>query len=187
MGADQGRNQGFGPMAAVRSRRAPRPALSALAVLVVLGLAGCGMDRETGVRAQLDDWVFLGDTVFFKSTPGCTAGLFEAKGVKSSVAKVQGIDRGLRLIGQGTTVAFDLADMSPAATQEAIDGIDRSVGLAILASGLAARDCFTDELKQAFSNALHAEDVVLLFGPDNHAVALFDRSGKRVFYTRGKS
>jgi hypothetical protein len=129
----------------------------------------------------------LRDTTYFKSTRGCTAAIFDAKRIKSSVKTVQGIDRGLRLIAQGTPVAFDLADMPPADIQKAIDAIDRPVGLAILASGLAARDCFTDELKIAFSNALYADDVVLLFGPDNHAVALFDLSGKRVFYTRGNS
>ncbi len=156
--------------------------------LGLLTLAACTMDKESAVRAQLNTWLVLEDTHYFKSKRDCTAGLFTtgAKQIMSGLTKVHSTAQGLRLIGQGRAVAFDLADRTPAQVQEEIDRSDHSVGLAMLASGLAAKPCFTPALKSAFADALNADGVVLIYDPNNYALALFDGARKQVFYTRGE-
>lgn len=156
--------------------------------LSLLGLAACAMDKEAAVRAQLNNWLVLEDTQYFKSKRDCTAGLFTigAKQIMSSVTKVHSTSLGLRLIGQGRAVAFDMADSTPAQVQEEIDKSDHSVGLAMLVSGLSAQTCFTPALETTFSDTLHTAGVVLIYDPGNHALALFEGARKQVFYTRGE-
>lgn len=174
-----------GPIA--RWRRSVRTVL-ALVGVSVFGLAACAIDRESAVRAQLGSWVVLGETVYFKSSLSCTAGVFEtgASSVMSGAKKVQSTDRALSLIQQGKAVAFTGNGVSPAQAQTQIDEIDRPVSLAILTSALAARDCFPEGIQAQFTQALNAGDVVLIFDPTNSAVALFDRAQDQVFYTRAK-
>jgi len=156
--------------------------------LGLLALTACAMDKEAAVRAQLNNWLVLEETSYFKSKRDCSAGLFTtgAKQILSGINKVHSTSQGLRLIGQGRAVAFDLGDRTPAQVQEEVDRSDHSVGLAMLASGLAAKPCFTPTLKAAFADALHADGVVLIYDPGNHALALFDGARKQVFYTRGE-
>jgi len=157
-----------------------------LAVLSVLFVSACALDRERTVRALLNEWVVLGDAVFFKSTFNCTAAVYETRttNVLSGAKKVRSIDRGLRLIDLESTVAFDVAALSPAQTYDLIDKASRMVSLPMLVSGLAAKDCFTDPLEAAYVVALNSPDAMLIYDPKNAALALFDRGGKQVFYTR---
>jgi len=181
------RYRGYG-MTGGGAQALSRSSFPLLLALGLLGFAGCAMDKEAAVRAQLNNWLVLEDTHYFKSKRDCTAGLFTtgAKQIMSGITKVRSAGQGLRLIGQGRAVAFDLADRTPAQVQEEIDRSDHSVGLAMLASGLAAKPCLTPTLKSAFADALSADGVVLIYDPGNHALALFEGARKRVFYTRGE-
>ncbi len=157
-------------------------------LFLLLALSGCSLDKEASVRAQLGKWVVLGDTSYFRSQKQCTAGLFQTRAskVKSKIVKVSSIDRGLRQIGKGRAVAFVVAGMTPAALHRELDQANRIAGLAILISGLGARGCLTPELKSAFAVALGRADVVLMYDPQNNAMALFETAAKRVFYARGQ-
>jgi len=157
-----------------------------LTAISLLFLTACALDRQSAVRAQLDGWVVLRETLYFNSTRICTAGLFAtgASTILSGAKKVRSIARGVRAVGQGDVVAFDVPGLSPADVQSAIDATTRPVSLAILTSGLAAKDCLTDDLQEAFTNALFAPDAVLIFDPASRAVAVFDRMQKQVFFTR---
>jgi hypothetical protein len=172
-------------MTTARFGRAARLPL-ALTTISLLFLTACALDRESTVRAQLDTWVVLGETVFFKSNRICTAGLFAtgASSILSGAKKVRSVDRGVRVVGQGDTVAFDIPNLSPADVQSEVDATTRPVSLVILTSGLEAKDCLTDDLQEEFTRALFAKDAVLIFDPGSRAVALFDRAQKQVFYTR---
>jgi len=159
-----------------------------LATLAILVLSGCVLDKEAAVRAQLADWVLLGETRYFHSTGECTAGVFAtgATQITSGVKRVQGVDRGLGLIRQGVAVAFDVTGMAPVDVYRALDSADHSTALGILVSGLAARDCYGQDMQDGFANVLNTAGVVLVFDPENKATALFDRAGKRIFYTRAE-
>jgi len=162
---------------------------TAVSLALVLSVhSACAMDEEAAVRTQLNNWVVLEETHYFNSKRDCTAGFFAtgATQVLSGASKVRTSAQGLRQLGQGRAVAFDVAETSSADTQEEIDQLDHFVGLAILASGLAARTCFTPELESAFAETLSSDGAVLIYDPRNHALALFDGARKRVFYTRGE-
>lgn len=157
-----------------------------LTAIALLFLTACALDRQGAVRAQLDGWVVLRETLYFNSNRICTAGLFAtgASTILSGAKKVRSIERGVREIGQGDAVAFDIPGLSPADVQSAIDATTRPVSLAILTSALAVRDCLTDDLRETFTNALFAPDAVLIFDPASRAVAVVDRAQKQVFFTR---
>ncbi len=173
------------PATPARFGRAGRVPL-VLTTISLLFLTACALDRQSAVRAQLDDWVVLRETLYFSSNRVCTAGLFAtgASSILSGAKKVRSIDRGVRAVGQGDAVAFDIPGMSPVDVQSGIDATTRPVSLAILTSGLAARDCLTDALQEEFTSALFAPDAVLIFDPASRAVAVFDRAQKQVFFTR---
>jgi hypothetical protein len=172
-----------------RTRPVHARALPWMSVLFFLVLSACVLDRELRVRAQLNQWVILGDTLFFNSTRDCTAAVFDTTttSVLSGAKKVRSIERGLRLIGQDQVVAFDMAAMTPADMYEQIDKAYRRVSLRMLVSGLAARDCLSGPFRDAFVQALNTTNVVLVFDPENAAMALFDRVRKQVIYTRAQS
>ncbi|MCF6232290.1 MAG: hypothetical protein L3J36_04200 [Rhodobacteraceae bacterium] len=155
--------------------------------LLSLVLSGCVLDDEAAVRRQLAGWVVLGDTTYFKSQRQCTAGLFHTKGrnIKSEISKVRSIGQALRLIGKGRAVAFRLEGMTPGEVHKQLDLANRTIGLGMLTSGLGGRNCLTPALQDEFALALQGQDVIVLYDPKNHALALFERASKRVFYARG--
>ena len=148
---------------------------------------GCVLDKEASVRAQLAEWVVLGDTSYFNSERQCTAGVFQtkARNVTSRIDKVRSLKRGLRLIRQGKPVAFKVEGMTPGELQRNLDKANRSAGIAVLISGMGAKKCLTPELQQAFALALRGPDVIVMYDPQNNALALFERTRKRIFYARG--
>lgn len=190
MSANQGKIRGFGAIRAALQAylRQKRRLIPVLAGLALLGLAGCAMDREAAVRAQLGNWVILADTTFFRSTLHCTAGVFSVSSdaIRNSIQRVQSVNRGLRLIRQDIAVAFVVEGMLPADIHAELNEAYRWVGLSMLMSSLAAKDCFPPKLVVAFSDALHSIDVVLMYDPANAAVALFEPANNRIFYARGK-
>ncbi len=155
--------------------------------LLSLALSGCVLDDEAAVRRQLAQWVALGDTMYFKSQKECTAGLFHTKAgaVKSGIGKVRSIKNALRVIDKGRAVAFRVEGMTPGEVHKQLDLANRTVGIGMLTSGLGGRNCLTSALQDEFALALRGKDVIVLYDPNNHAFALFERASKRVFYARG--
>lgn len=162
--------------------------LPVLAMLILAGLTGCAMDKEGAVRAQLNNWVILGDTSYFNSTWDCTAGVFAVSSdtIKNRVEVVGDIDRGVRMIAREKAVAFEIGGQTPDQVHKDLDKADRTSGVVILVSALAAKECFGDDLAATFFAVLNDKNAVLIYDPENAAVALFDRAGDRLFYARGK-
>ena len=152
-----------------------------------LVLSACVLDDEAAVRSQLAQWVALGDTTYFRSQKECTAALFhtKARAVKSRISKARSIRHALRVIDKGQAVAFRVKGMTPTEVHKQLDLANRKAGIAMLTSGLGGRNCMTPEMKNEFAAALRGEGVIVLYDPNNHAFALFERASKRVFYTRG--
>lgn len=169
----------------VRTVRTVRVAV--VSGVLSLVLSGCVLDDEATVRRQLAQWVVLGDTSYFKSQRQCTAGVFltKAQNVKSRISKARSIGHALRVINKGNAVAFRVNGMTPGEVHKQLDMANRTIGLGMLTSGLGGRKCLTPALQDEFALALRRKDVVVLYDPKNHALALFERTSKRVFYARG--
>ena len=186
MGVVYGNYQGIGATVGCSPNRVLR-FLPGVLTLILFALTGCAMDKEGKVRAQLGNWVVLGDTAFFKSGWDCTAGVFDvtSDSIKNRIVSVNDTDRGLRLIASGKPVAFEIAGKTPDQVHRALDKTDHATGTAILISVLAAKECFGDELAVSYLQMLNTGSAVLMFDPPNAAVAVFDRAENRIFYGRG--
>ncbi|UWQ90262.1 hypothetical protein QEZ52_15985 [Aliisedimentitalea scapharcae] len=162
-------------------------ALRGLAALALGGLAGCAMDREADVRAQLDTWVELGATSYFQSTMECTAGVFAtgSQYLSAPVQTVRSVRQGLLLMGHDIAVAFDVSGQTPTLVSEAVMTADLPKGLGVLSSGVAAKGCMDDTLTRSYLAALHSDQAMLIFDPASNVMAVLDRAGERIFYARG--
>ncbi|KAE9627614.1 hypothetical protein [Parasedimentitalea maritima] len=164
-----------------------RAAKAVLVVLALTGLAGCAMDKEDEVRAQIGDWVSLGDTSYFKSSMSCTAGVFEVEGVRitSLISKARSVATGMTLLKSGEAVAFDVKGLSPNAVSEQIMTKDLPQGLGVLSSGVAGKGCMDETTKNAYLRALLDPEAVLMFDPNGNVMAVLDRHNERLFFSRG--
>lgn len=165
-----------------------RRSLAASAVaLAFVGVAGCALDREADVRVRLDGWVSIGDTVHFKSAIDCTAGEFVLRQprIKSKVAVVDTVDEGLRLLQQGWAVGFDVPGQSPSEVSETISFRNLPEGIGVLASGVSAKECMSDEMRSRYLAALTTTDAVLVFDTTDNALAVVDHGARLVFFMRG--
>ena len=164
-----------------------RAAKAALVGLALIGLAGCAMDKEAEVRERLGDWVSLGDTTYFNSSMSCTAAVFEVDGLRitSLISKARSIATGMTLLEDGKAVAFDVKGLSPNGVSEQIMTQNLSRGLGVLSSGVAGKDCMTDDIKQAYLRSLLDPNSVLMFDPNGNVMAVLDRAKKQLFFSRG--
>nr|WP_255734544.1 hypothetical protein [Epibacterium sp. MM17-32] len=162
---------------------------AAAAPALVAVLLGCSLDQEEEVRAQVQDWVKLGETYYFFSRVNCTAALFEVKAsrISSMVKKVRNVDAGMRAITEGEAVAFEIPGMSPTVVTEKIMTRDLPQGLGVLSSGTGGKDCMAIEMEEAYFNALLDPTSVLIFEPEEKFMAVFDRRNRRLFFSRGRS
>ena len=161
-------------------------ALAGGAILALAGLAGCALDREAKVRAQLEQWVELGDTTYFESAPDCTLGVFatEATELSPKLQTVPSVRQGLLLMGHDLAVAFAVEGQTPTLITEEVMTADLPTGLGVLSAGIAAKNCMTPEVTRSYLSALHSDQATLIFDPANNALAVFDRLGERIFYAR---
>ncbi|MFT7594406.1 MAG: hypothetical protein ACI8R4_001727 [Paracoccaceae bacterium] len=166
--------------------RTPRCYLLPIVVSALVGLAGCSLDKESAVRAQLGAWVKLGETLYFDSRFECTAGVFEtgSDDVHLAAQTVSLVADGVRLIGQKRVVAFDVPGQSPTLVSEAIMSSDLPKGLGILNAGVGAKNCMDDEVQHAYLKVLTTPGGILIFDPAAKVMAILDRAGDRVFFMR---
>lgn len=161
---------------------------SMLAGAVALAtLAGCAMDKEQAVRAQVDAWVDIGETLHFNSQMGCTAAVFQLASteVKSAAPHAVTIRDGMTLLAQIGAVSFQTPDLSPSDISAQINSMETSIGNGVLVAGLGARDCLTGDWKAAYLDALLAKGGILIFKRDGNALAIVDRRTQRVYFGRG--
>ncbi len=164
-----------------------RLALAALAVLAGLGLVACALDKEAEVRARLDGWLLLGDTIYFDSTRECTAGVFALKGRshRAGLIVVRDLRSGITWIQNGRAVAFDMPARSPTDVSSALTTKDLPNGLGVLSSGVTGSNCMTQEVKSAYVETLNARGGMLIFDTEDNALAIVNADRSRVFFARG--
>lgn len=162
-------------------------AIVAAVMFAMIALAGCALDRETQVRALLERWFALGETDYFESTLECTAAVIDLKGVeiRETIIVVRTIEKGLKVLGDGKAIAFDVPETSPTLVSEAVATADLPKGLGILSSGVSAKNCMTDQVRDRYLNALLLPGSVLFFDPSDNALAVLDRDNAQVFFARG--
>lgn len=175
---------------------APRPRRTAriggLALSAALGLSACALDKETHVRAALQEFLKLGETYYFYTTTQCTAALFDVKAsrISSFAKKVRSVDAGLAALGEEDDIqpiSFEIPGLSPTAVTEEVMTRDLPKGLGVLTAGVAGKDCMAKEMEVAYFNALLDPTSVMIFDPEDKFTVIFDRRNSRAFYSRGRT
>lgn len=162
-----------------------RPIVILMTALTVL--AGCTLDTEEEVRAQVSQWVELGDTFLFHSSSVCTAGVFYVKSprINSMVAKARSVDTGMKMLKEGGPVAFDVGGRSPNSLTEAIMSKDLPEGISVLNSGLAGANCMDDLAQGVYYQAIMNPKSRMIFVPDGDAMIIVDREAGALIFVRG--
>ena len=148
--------------------------LVALAAAVLL--PGCDLDRERALRAELSQYLYLGDTLHLASKPTCTVGVFSVDlgTFRGGLAQAVTMHQAVQLIGDQRPVVFADRNMSPNAITEALLEADLHSGLGLLSSGLAPiAQCMEDDaIASGFYNVMIADAAQLMYDPKGDALVL---------------
>lgn len=162
-----------------------RLALTLISALTIL--SGCALDKEDEVRAQLSEWVELGDTYFFDSSSTCTAAVFHTENprISSLLKPARSVDTGLKQLAAGQPVVFKVGGKSPNALVEAIMSRDLPHGISVLNSGLAGVNCMSELVKSIYHQAIMNPSSRMAFIPEGDGIMIVDAQAKAVIYVRG--
>lgn len=163
------------------------PLRAAFAVLLVpLGLAGCAMDDEASVRAELSRWASLGDAVFFESKMDCTAAIFASKtSTPKAIRIATHLDEAIRLIDADQPVAFAIDGASPNTVSEQLMSANLPGGLGLISSGISGKNCMGNDQQAAYFETLQDPGAFLIYAPATNGLAVLDPTRKRVIFARG--
>ncbi len=159
-----------------------------LGVLSIWVLSGCALDREYRLRAELSEWLRLGETQFFASRLSCTVGVFAYSGTRPGRGPphAQRIGAALDRIRAGQAVRFDLPGQSPNAISEAVMSRDLGRGLGLLSSGVGPmRDCMTERIARGYYRVILSEQSQMAYDPGGNALIVLYPPEKLVFFLRG--
>ncbi|WP_288942099.1 hypothetical protein [uncultured Roseovarius sp.] len=146
-------------------------------VLAALSLtAACARDDEPAMRARLDQWFSLGESVGFSSTQECAAGVFRLvdPSIKAAMPVTSGAGEMLLRLGQSGRAALDDRAQPPDAGLVALINRDRATGMQIRRAALEGRACMDDTVESAFRYALEEPRSVLAYDRDSGSLMILD-------------
>ncbi|MFX0541387.1 hypothetical protein ACEWPM_006590 [Roseovarius sp. S4756] len=149
---------------------------AAMLGLAALAVTGCQRSSEDDMRAVLEGWAPLGETLSFTSRRDCAAGRFELVDARiASRMRVAGDAREAAMVlrGQGA-VAIDDIRLTPDAAIAALIEADRGAGMAMRMAGLEGRACMDAGTEAALASALTNPRAVLMVGRDQGILGVMD-------------
>ncbi len=160
------------------ARPSPRSAALRLGALcaAMLALAACDWTDEAGLRARLAGWVPLGETLSFRASRGCAAGMFGLVGTRiASRMPVAGTVREAAVVLKSRgEVAIDAPRLSPDAALTALIAEDRSAGMRMRLAAFEGRGCMDEATEAAFGLALRDPAAVVLMDASKGVLALLN-------------
>jgi len=166
--------------------------LRSLSVAALMGgalvaLGACQRADEEDLRARVETWLPVGETVSFSSTRGCAAAVYRLVDtqLKSAVRVAGDVPFAARMLSEGRVVAIDAPGLSPDAALLALIDADLGIGMRLRISGLEARACMDEGVEDAFFRALGKPGAVVILDPDERIVALMDRSERLLIVAIG--
>ncbi|MQQ07674.1 hypothetical protein GFB49_04325 [Epibacterium sp. SM1979] len=155
--------------------------------MVLLAIAGCSNQSEDDVRTRLNDWVSLGETLYFHADARCSAAVFDLKStrISSAVSRARTFQSGENLLDRQEPVFFDIKGESPHSVTEALMSASLHRGVGLISPGISARKCMTETLQSYYLQALLDENADLVFDPEEKAMIVVDGENRWLFYARG--
>ncbi|WP_172329855.1 hypothetical protein [Mangrovicoccus sp. HB161399] len=168
------------------------PITFAGALLLLLSvLAGCSLDREDALRAELAPWLSLLGTRQFVSKSSCTLAVFRLEtadvamegGLQSAMSAGPALD----LVAAGVPVIFDFPGRSPTEISEQLMSKDLARGLGLLSSGIGpVLDCAESEvIRKGIYRMLVTRATRMIYVPDGNALILVYPPEKLAVFMRG--
>ena len=158
-----------------------------LALAGLLAVAGCDRHSEDDARALLSGWFDLGDTLYFESQRGCTAGVFRVKtmDVKSRVPLFDDAQAVVMNGKQDGPFALSVPGVTADKLFIELMNAHRPTGVAIQAAGLEAKPCMNQKASNSFYAALLADPSVVVFSRPDATFAVLDPLRGIVVLTSG--
>ncbi len=155
----------------------------------VIVVTSCSRDGETRLRANLDQWFFLGETVYFQSRARCTGAVFNVTVDEPRPAlSVQPNGRDARAAFlSDEIVAIRIDGISPVALAEVLlmDG-NGALGKQALAAGALSAPCFKGSVAGGMvHDALHKPGNLLAYDNGTEGLVILDRYDYRLIYIAG--
>ena len=158
-----------------------------LIVLLLAVASGCAREDEGVLRARLDRWFSIGDTVAFHASSDCVAAAFRLvqMQVKSPLPVVSAASDALRTLSRRGIVALDDPAQAPDAALVELVNVDRPTGMGMRRAALEGRMCMNDEVESAFRYALDNPRAVLAFEAETGTLMLMDPRTGLLVVARG--
>jgi hypothetical protein len=152
-------------------------------------MVACDRDDELALRSRLDQWFFLGSTLYFESRVRCTGAIIHVTTDRTRPAlAVQGDPDSAKnaLRAQGVA-AIRVDGMTPADLTDAmlLSGAG-TFGRQALAAGALAGPCFKEKRFSAFlHDALTRPGATMAYDSANEGLMILDPDRNSLFYVAG--
>ena len=160
-----------------------------LLCVVLFVLPGCARDSEAAVRAQVGQWFFLGDALYFKSESQCTAAVYrvtvDRPRPQLRVATDPEVARAA--LRRNGVAALRIEGYSPHDLTDALllSGDGGFGKQALHASALAAPCMKGTKAGARFFEALTRPGATLAYDAESEGVMIFDEMRYLLFYVAG--
>lgn len=168
---------------------AERVAPIALASLIGV-LPACDLHGEVALRAGLEQYFALGDTLSFESRMTCTAAIFRAatNDVKPDMPMAAHPELAQALYGTHGKAAIQIYGRSPHELTDAmLASSDSRFGKQALAAAAQVMKCLTDGDSKDFRRALTRPSAVLAYDSELDGVIVLDPVERKLFFAAGDS
>lgn len=159
------------------------------AVSLSLALAGCARDDSAELRARLDRWFELQDTVYFKSKKRCTVAAFlvETATPRETLPVISDFETAIAQFRDGRIAAIRMEAHSPHDITDAMlltgDGAFGKEALAAVSQSVA---CFKGtQAEGTLLQAMTRRGATLAYDKDSEGLMILDPGAMAVFYVAG--
>lgn len=156
---------------------------------LILLLAGCTRHSEAEVRERLTRWFSLGETLYFKSSLGCTAALFKVQTDQVKSALQPNSDAGTALFEYGRSGLMVLANPAQSPNDGFLElmNADRPIGIAMQSAAIMGKSCMDENMESAFFYAMQNPKATLVFNREDTSMVLIDPGTRLVIFASGDS
>ena len=157
-----------------------------LGAIALALLAACARDRESVLRTRLDQWFFLGKTVYFDSRLRCTGAMIQVSvgRPRHELPVHASLARAKDALGSEGVAAIRVEAMTPTGLADALllDGTG-VFGRQTLAAAALAGPCFEDAKISGFLfEALNRPGATLAYDAQSGGMMILDPDRNRLFF-----
>ncbi len=172
-----------------RNYAAPRSTLRFLAISACFLLTSCQRDSELELREKLNQWFYLGGTVYFESQIRCTGAVFHLLDDRPRPSLVVQDDtaRAKEAFRSSGIVAIQMAGVTPAElTDDMLPSGSGILGKEALSAGALAVSCFEDtDIGAMLHESLTSPGAILAYESETKGLMILHPFHRRLIFLAG--